>query len=234
MMTRLTSLLALAALVASSAPADAKCAMGHLAPRVLTKQAFAGSGIVVATEQVDYDVEDKGDAMQPTWQLEVGGAKSAPKIDMLAPGLAVYRLPAAGGDASLVAGTKVIAKVTLLRGQPKQLVAPKVKSIVHNKTIGRRSSAFTTVTLDGPPPENMVALVLADAKGKARSFGMVVDAGAVQLDVYAHSRCGVVPNDTIESKIGDTVTLFWVDASGRVSPATAAIKVTGKAPVVNE
>ena len=233
-MIRLTSLLALAAALATSSPADAKCAMGHLRPVVLTTEAFAGSGIVVATEQAEWDEKEQGEAVQPTWQLELGGAKSAPKIDVLAPGLAVYRLPAAGGDASLVDGAKVIAKVALLRGQPKQLFAPKVKSIVHNKTVGRRSSAFTTVTLDGAPPEGMVALVLADAKGKARSFGIVGDGTATQLDVYAHARCGVVPNDTIESKVGDKVTLFWVDGSGRRSPATKAIRIAGKPTVVNE
>jgi hypothetical protein len=43
-----------------------------------------------------------------------------------------------------------------------------------------------------------------------------------------------VPNDTVESKPGDKVTLFWVDAAGRMSPASKAITVTGKPPVTDD
>ena len=228
-MLRPTALLTAFALI-SPGMAEAKCAMSHLRPQVLTTQASAGGGIVVATEQVPYDVKDEGDAVQPTWKLQIGGATSVPKIDVIAPGLAVYRLPAAAGDATLLDGTTVIAKVTTIRTQPVQLVAPKVKGVRHEKTVGRRSSAYTIVALDGAVPAGVVAMVLADTKGKARSFGLV-EAGAKEITVYAHGRCGVVPNDSVESKPGDKVTLFWVDASGRVSPATKAVTVTGKPAV---
>ena len=231
-MLRPTAWLASFALI-SPGLAEAKCAMSHLRPEVLTKEASAGGGIVVATEQVSYDVKDEGDAVQPTWKLSIGGASSAPKIDVIAPGLAVYRLPAAAGDATLLDGTTVIAKVTTVRTQPVQLLAPKVKGVRHEKTIGRRSSAYTIVALAGPVPDGAVAMVLADAKGKARSFG-TVKAGDKEVTVYAHGRCGVVPNDTVESKPGEKVTLFWVDASGRVSPATKAITITGKPQVEND
>lgn len=229
-MLRPTALLTTFALIAPVATADAKCAMSHLRPQVLTTTASAGGGIVVATEQVLYDIKDEGDAVQPTWKLEIGGATSAPKIDVIAPGLAVYRLPAAAGDATLLDGTRVIAKVTTVRTQPVQLLAPKVKGVRHEKTLGRRSSAYTFVALGEAVPEGVVAMVLADTKGKARSFGLA-KAGAKEITVYAHPRCGVVPNDTVESAPGDKVTLFWVDASGRVSPATKAITVAGKPPV---
>lgn len=225
-MLRPTALLTAFALI-SPGIAEAKCAMSHLRPQVLTKEASAGGGIVVATEQVPYDVKDEGDAVQPTWKLRMAGATSAPKIDVIAPGLAVYRLPAASGDATLLDGTTVIAKVTTIKTQPVQLLAPRVKGVRHEKTVGRRSSAYTIVALDGSAPEGVVAMVLADGTGKARSFGLVTK-GAKEITVYAHPRCGVVPNDTVESAPGDKVTLFWVDASGRVSPATKAISVTGK------
>ena len=229
-MLRPTALLTTLALIAPAAPAHAKCAMSHLRPQVLTKEASAGGGIVVATEQVPYDVKDEGDAVQPTWKLQIGGATSAPKIDVIAPGLAVYRLPPAAGDATLLDGTKEIAKVTTMRTQPVQLLAPKVKGVRHEKTVGRRSSAYTIVALDGAVPEGVVAMVLADGKGKARSFGLV-SAGEKEITVYAHPRCGVVPNDTVESKPGDKVKLFWVDATGRTSPVSRAVTVTGKPPV---
>lgn len=224
-MVRLASLFAVLAL--ASSPVDAKCAMSHLRPKVITTQGIiAGGGILVATEQVPYSVKDEGDAQQPTWQLEANGSKTAPTMDTLAPGLVVYRVTTAG-DASLVDGAKVIAKVTASKGNPAPLAAPKVKSIRHDKFVGRRASAYTRVTLDGAPPAGAVALVLTDAKGTARSFGLVEGVGP-EVTVYEHSRCGVVPNNTVESRIGDKVKVFWVDQSGRVSPASKTTRVTGK------
>jgi hypothetical protein len=224
-MVRLASWFALASLLASSAPASAKCAMSHLRPTVITSgPVVEGGGILVATEQVSYDVTDRGDAIQPAWRF--AGSQSAPKIDTLAPGLAVYRLPAKTGTVKLVAGKTTIATATMTTAKPAVLEAPKVKTIRHDASLGRRASAYTRVTLDGAVPPGMVALVLADAKGTPRSFGLV-DLTTTEITVYAHSRCGVVPNNTIESSIGDKVTLMWVDGSGRLSPASKVLTVTG-------
>ncbi len=224
-MVRLASLFAVLAL--ASSPVDAKCAMSHLRPKVVTTGAIiAGGGFLVATEQVSYDVTDEGDATQPTWKLLAGGATTAPTLTTLAPGLVVYGVPMAG-DVSLVVGTTVLAKLTSTKGNPARLAAPSVKRIRHDKTVGRRSSAYTRVTLAAAPPAGATALVLTDAKGTARSFGLVEGTGT-EVTVYAHSRCGVVPNTTIESAIGDKVKVFWVDHSGRVSPASKTITVTGK------
>lgn len=212
--------------------ASAKCAMGHLAPKVMTTAPIpAGGGIVVATLDVPYSEADEGDAVQPSWQLDVGDAKSAPKIDTLAPGLAVYRVPAGTGTIKLLDGTKVRATATFAKGDaPAALAAPKLEAVRHDRTYGRRASAFTTVTLDGAPPAGAVALVLADAKGKPRSYGLVEGTGT-ELRVYAQSRCSVLPNGTIESKMGDKVTLFWVDQSGRKSAPSKVIEITGKTEI---
>ncbi len=225
-MLRLAPWFALVALISSSAPASAKCAMSHLRPKVITTgPVVAGGGILVATEEVSYDQADRGDAIQPTWRF--AGTKSAPKIDILAPGLAVYRLPAATSTIKLVAGTTTIATATTSTDKPSALAAPNVKTVRHDRTSGRRASAYTRVTLDGAIPAGMVALVLADAKGTPRSFGLI-DSTTQEIAVYSHRRCGTVPNNTIESSIGDKVTLMWVDQSGRVSPASKVITVTGK------
>ncbi len=224
----LVALVSLVSLATTAAPVAAKCAMSHLRPEVLSTEELApGGGIVVATEQASYDEKDEGDAVQPSWQLEIGGTRSAPKIDTLAPGLAVYRVPAGATAATLFDGKTVRGKITIGTTKPLALIAPKVKGIRHDKSLGRRASAYTTVTLDGAPPAGMVALVLADAKGTARSFGVVVDASATEIRVYAHGRCGVVPNNTVESKIGDKVKLFWVDRSGRKSPVSKIVSITG-------
>ncbi|CAN5922569.1 hypothetical protein BH11MYX3_BH11MYX3_08710 [soil metagenome] len=229
-MVRIASWFTLASLLASSAPASAKCAMSHLRPKVITTAPVAsGGGILVATEQVSYDVSDRGDATQPTWRF--AGTQTAPTIDIIAPGLAVYRLPAGARSVKLVAGKTTIATAATSTAKPATLAAPKVRSIRHDQSLGRRASAFTRVTLDGAVPAGMVALVLADAKGTPRSFGLIErDPAATEITVYAHSRCGVVPNNTIESSIGDKVTLMWVDQSGRVSPASKVVTVTGAKP----
>jgi hypothetical protein len=212
--------------VLASSPADAKCAMSHLRPTVVTTGGIiAGGGFLVATVQAPYDVKDEGEAAQPTWQVEAGGTKFLPTIDTLAPGLVVYRVPMAG-DAVLLDGATVVAKLTATKGNPAPLAAPKVKAIRHDKRLGRRASAYTKVTLDGAPPAGAVALVLTDAKGTARSYGLVES--DTEITVYAHARCGVVPNNTIESKSGDKVKVFWVDQSGRVSAPSKAITITGK------
>ncbi len=229
-MVRLASWFALVTLLSSSAPVAAKCAMSHLRPKpITTGPVVAGGGIVVATEEVSYDVADQGDAIQPTWQFAIGGTKSKPKIELLAPGLVVYRLPTTTASASvkLVAGKTTFATATLSNAKPTALAAPKVTAVRHDRTLGRGSSAYTRVTLDGAPPAGMVALVLADAKGTPRSFGLIADASN-EITVYAHSRCGVVPNNTVESSVGDKVTLVWVDQSGRMSPASKILTVTGK------
>lgn len=232
-MIRLASLAALAALVVQLTPAEAKCAMSHLRPEVVSKGAVAADGgIVVATEQARYDEPEEGDATETKWQLEVGGKTSAPKIDVIAPGLAIYRLPAGARSAKLVdAKSKVRAAVT---GGAKldTLPAPRIKSVRHEKNLGRRSSAFTRVVLDSGSPAGAVALVIADPKGKPMSFGLL-DAKAEpgsEVTVFSHSRCGVVPNGTIEPNLGDKVTVFWVDSAGRVSPPSKVAVVGGTKP----
>lgn len=158
--------------------------------------------------------------------VAVRGTQSAPSIDTLAPGLAVYRLPPRATSVKLVAGKTTIATATTSKAKPADLSAPRVTTVRHERTLGRRPSAYTRVMLDGGVPAGMAALVLADAKGKARSFGLV-DPTSNEITVYAHSRCGTVANNTVESSVGDKVTLRWVDQSGRLSPPSKVIRVTG-------
>lgn len=225
MLHRSTLLAAVTALglAASTQPAAAKCARSTLQATVLTQAPIApGGGILIAAEsspdQASPEIEHG--AVQPTWKLKTGGSSSAPKIDELAPGLAVYRLPAAATKAELLADRRVVAKVTVSRTPVAELAAPKVKTIVHERhAMGRRVSVRTTVTLDGAAPADAVALVLTDAHGTARSFGRVTP-GALTVEVYAHGGCDVLPDGMIESTGSDQVAVFWVDQSGRRSPAT--------------
>ena len=109
MHTRLALLLG-SLVLATSLDAGAKCAMVSLAPKPLTPTATAiatGGGILVGlTYEGQGRNEDKVE--QPTWRIKQGGKLSEPKINVLAPGLAVYEIT---GDGALVdaKGTSLVA-----------------------------------------------------------------------------------------------------------------------------
>lgn len=226
-MVRLTALIALASLAAASTPVAARCARMNQQPVVFTAETVvtADGGIVVGTREVQWDQKDKGEAVQKSWRLRAGGRVLTPSIDVIAPGLAVYRLPAKLAAAVLVDGKKVVAKVKLA-DKLATIDAPKVVSIVHTQRMGRRSSVDVVVNLDGTAPPGVVALVLVDATGKARSWGEAMY-HEERIPVFNQSSCGVLPNGTVASVPGDEVTLFWVDMAGRVSPPSKPVVITG-------
>jgi hypothetical protein len=147
--------------------------------------------------------------------------KKAPTKVTLAPGLAVYQLarPAELVDAKgkRVASIKAVAKRD-------KLAAPKIKTITYEKTLSRRSVTRVVVELEAAPT-GVVALVLADAKGTARSWG-AVSGGTVEA--FLSRDCLTLPNGTVETKAGEQVTLWFVDDAGRVSASTGAMAVAGK------
>ena len=215
----------LVALALPTGRADAKCAPSSLRPTVATPagtQIPKTGGIVVLAEKFFDDGKvAKGDVTK-RWKPRSG----ATKIEVLAPGLVVYR-----SALELVDGKQTVAKFAAAATEPAVLDAPKVKAIVATKTSrGRKSSTEVEVTLDGAVPAGAVAIVAVDAKGKPMSFGRVEPNG--KLYVYAQHRCEVLPDGTVEPKYGDTVTVFWVDAIGRPSPASKPIKLGGAAHAV--
>lgn len=230
-MVRLTALLALASLVVGSTPAAAKCAMQHQQPKVLTASVAApvdGGGIVVGTQSVPYDLPEQGEALQKSWGFLTGRDISQPVTTVLAPGLVVYsaqRNTRSTGE--LNDGTKVIAKLTQTNDKVAKLAAPRLVAI-HQPTFGeKRYRPTTTVTLDGTVPADAVAIVLFDAKHKARSWREVT-AGDSEVAAFARGRCEVVPNGTVESRIGDKVSVAWVDKYGRLSPKSKLVVITGR------
>jgi hypothetical protein len=75
--------------------------------------------------------------------------------------------------------------------------------------------------------------VIADAKGKARSWRRV-KAGEASVLGYSLTRCRVLANGTVESKPGDKITAFWVDASGRPSKHSRPIAIAGAKASVDD
>lgn len=211
-------------LLFAPAVADADCAMIGLVPKVLSAAdvaLVADGGIVVGAVPEDRAPLESGDiAMQTDWKFVVPKGTITPAIESLAPGLAVYKTSA--DTVELVNGKgESLAKAT--RGaKTDKLAAPKVKAIRYDAPISRRSVVKIEVTLDGTVPPGAIALVLADAKGKARSW---TKAEGTVLTPYYQRDCLTLPNGTEPSKKGDRVTLFWVDESGRKSAFTKPMTI---------
>lgn len=223
----------LAALVAPRIAA-ADCASVGLVTTVATPANAtlpADGGVVVIATYDRHGSFAAGDrAVHPEWRLRDGAARVAPTIDAVAPGLAVYRLGARAGKPGPIEleddHHAVVATVAHAEGKRAALAAPVVKALVYRAQLSRHGGTTVTATLDRPPPADAYALVIADAKGGGRSWTPVVP-GALDQTPYAHEGCAALPNGTVGSVPGDKVVLFWVDAGGRRSAASAPIAVTG-------
>ncbi len=227
---QITAAVFLSAIALMPRSVDAKCAMQHQQPKVLTPAVAVpvdGGGIVVGTQSVSYDLPDRGEALQPTWGFLTGRDLMQPVITVLAPGLVVYRVqPNTRTTGELTDGTAVIAKLTFGKDKVARLPAPRVKAIRQSAAGDRRWSPTTSVTLDGTVPADAVAIVLFDAKRKARSWREVT-AGASEVEAFARGRCEVVPNGTVESRVGDKVSVAWVDRYGRLSATSKLVTIQG-------
>lgn len=223
----------IAALVLALSPdlAAADCAAMPLGAQVVTKPGAeipVDGGILVATTyQADVKGQTVEDPVRPGWRLR-GKKPLAPKIELLAPGLAVYRVAFEGTAARELEdeNQKVVATVKPSTAKLATVPAPKVKSLVFKQTLSRHSWQAATASLAEDPPTGAVALVLVDAKGKAFSWGDV-QAGREQTP-YSHSDCAMLPNGTRAPTGDEKVTMFWVMADGRRSPASKPVKVSAK------
>lgn len=221
-------LVALCWLLSSSVHAD--CAVMGLAPKVVSAPDTitpADGGVVVAAVSEERGSLDPGDpAVQSSWRMRIGADLIKPPIDMIAPGLAVYRIAAANTfKVELVDGKQqVLASVRTKRSSGDPTPAPKIKRAWFVERHSRHGGAAVTVELEDAPA-GMIALVLADDKGKPRSWTL---AGGTVLSPYAQADCAPLPNGTVPSKAGDKITLFWVDAMGRASLASKPITVAAK------
>jgi hypothetical protein len=220
---------ALLASLATPAAARAECAVAGLVPAVLSRTTTElpdDGGIVVGAFSQGGNLPSGEVAVQPSWRLAVGKTQITPKVDVIAPGLAVYRGLGRAGDVALVDGKgKELAKVRATSGKRPALAAPAVKTLSFEQTQHRRSSTKIAAAFDEIPP-SAVALVIADEKGKPRSWGATSRAGKGTVYPLDIASCAALPNGTEMTKAGDKVTLFWVDDAGRVSPATRPIVVT--------
>jgi hypothetical protein len=233
----MTRYLALAALIAvptfTPSAAAGDCAAMGLSTTVVTKPGatIAGDGgiLVAATYEARGSLDPGDRAVHPEWRVRAGKTLVAPQIDVLAPGLAVYRVEITSQTTPVELENDkhvVVASVVGSKAKLEVFPAPKLTKLEYHATISRHSSTRIEATLAGDAPKGAYALVIADAKGTPRSWGLVAS-GRTQL-AYSHSDCGVLPNGTVVSSPGDQVTLFWVDTEGRRSEPTKPIKLAGK------
>ena len=217
-----------ALLTLSPAVARADCALIGVAAAVLSHRGAVlprDGGIVVGGVATPRGELDPGDvAVQRTWRLRIGTRSVSPVIEVLAPGLAVYKLPADAADAELEdASHAVVEKVTTTAEKVDHIPAPRIRRIVFDKQTTRRGeSVHVMIELDGDAPKTAIAIVLADAKGRPRSW-RVVDGGS--LYAYSQGECQTLANGTIPSNPGDRVTVFWVDEAGRRSAASRSFVI---------
>ena len=221
-MLRFAAVAALVVFAPSFAAAD--CALMGLAPKVLTVDGTAipqTGGILVAAVPLDGGALDPGDAAIPKdWRFR--GVKTKPTTVSLAPGLAVYRLPAT--DAVELEDAKgVVAKVKGTTDKRERPAPPKVVSVKYQTRMGRRSMTTVDVVLDGAPPAGVVAMILADAKGTPRSWGLVT---GTTVAAFMSRDCLSLPNGTVGSKKGDRVVVYFVDDTGQKSDASKPLTIT--------
>jgi hypothetical protein len=229
-LSRLTHIVPILVAATAMTAAAAPCPRYGLEPVVLTADAAKvtpDGGMVVGVEPKAGGEDVTGEiAVQPAWRFSIAGKPVKPKVDVIAPGLAVYRPPASSTAIVLENGKGTRVGQATVAAVPDTLPAPRVRTVVVTTTRGvKHPSTRVEVDLDGNPPATALALVLVGADGRAIMWG--TPAGTSQVVVYdTHGGCTTFPNGTTLPSGGDRVTAFWVDTAGRRSPATPKLIVT--------
>jgi hypothetical protein len=212
--------------LATSIDAGAKCAMVEIAAKPIAPANTAiapGGGILVG---LTYDGRNRGDrnVEQPTWRIKQGGKSSEPKIKVLAPGLAVYEIT---GDGALL-DAKGKTLVAVKGGKPlPALVTPTLKAAVSTTDDGENarwgSSSMLQIETGADAPAGVIGLIVYQA-GKPMNWVVFEKAGARVATFRSGGHCSNDLPGTSVPLTGD-LTVAWFDASGRVSPPSAALAV---------
>jgi hypothetical protein len=225
----------LVAVIAPSTPAGAgACAvMDPSAMPVTLKDAVIedGGGVIVGIGYTGEKSSGGSEVVtQPGWRFRDGGKLVAPTIDKIAPGLAVYRLPASKTQTYVLENDKHIAIVAVRRSKDRDaavLPAPMPTGAEHATFVSPRDrSESVTLHLIAPAPRGALALVVYGPDGAPRSFGPVAD-NAKDVVVYrSRGRCELAVPGEVATHAGERITVAWLDASGRLSATSRAIEIT--------
>jgi hypothetical protein len=213
---------------------DATCAVASSKAFVLTPPNTViedGGGVLVMA--TGYPVRDRDIAAEPTWAFVAAGKRIKPTIDVLAPGLDLYRLPESSAtEVILESGThaRIVGVRRSVVRDASRLPAPVVQSIdtVEDFTDPRFGSVVTTAHFPTPAPAGAAMLVIykVDDHGvrKPIAFGAVRD-GDREVIVYHSAHCTVQPAGTEQPIPGTRAVVAWIDRSGRTSAPSKAIDV---------
>lgn len=226
-----------------ASPAYPKCARVLLAPQLITHTADpipAGGGVLIGfTETTDGSAEafaGHDPAMNADWTLVVGKRKTRPRVEQLAPGLAVYRPGTLRGTrpTQLVLrdgkGAKVGAFSASARADAASLPPPTVKritatSVAQNKGRWRGTVTTAIAEVDQIPDRAAALIVYRQDAGNttALTWARVAVGSTPTIEVYASpGKCGSEPDGLTAPAPGETVVLAWVDQFGRRSPLSTA------------
>jgi hypothetical protein len=237
--------LAAIAAVAIASPAVAMpCPVSGLEAKVMTPADAViedGGGIIVrAVTGANYDPKSH-DVLHPaSWRLVDGrardaiGARASERaggliVEVVAPGLAVYRVPAGSGAVSLVDGDRTLVTVQRSPDRDASLLPAPMPVWIgwsQDRHAFRGMRAVRIFArLIGPAPRGAVAMVAFGADGKARSWGDV-SANATDVVVFASpGPCQFPAEGVVESRPGEQITVAWLDASGRLSARSAPVEI---------
>jgi hypothetical protein len=198
-----------------------------------------GGGVLVTLMPGGYGGDPKAQGLeQKGWRFKAADGKlHAPaKIETLAPGLAVYQLPAEG-DQLVDDKGKALVAVKRSTAEVPALAAPAIKAITHITTThqsmhGGYQSRKMTVKLASPPPADAKGIILYNGATAVSWTHLIPDAMKdTEFTVYVGGgRCSIqIPGQT-DVAVGGRATIAWVDASGRVSPKSKELVVVKGKP----
>lgn len=215
--------LVLALTLSLAADAHAKCARVEIVVKPITPANTPiayGGGIVVGLTYGRERGDDKVE--QPTWRIKQGGKLTAPRIKILAPGLATYEIAGEGTlvDAkgkSLVAvknGTKLL-----------DLAVPVLKSAVgtYDDGVNEKWGASSMLQLEvADVPANTIGLIVHQ-NDKAIHWA-TFEGKSHTLTFRAGGHCSNdLPGTSVPTR--GVITVSYFDSSGRVSPVSKALAI---------
>lgn len=209
----------------STAAAAEPCPLYELTPEVVRPNAEVVSDGGLVVMEIARMSDDKLDKDVSKWRTRAG--KLGPlELAAVAPGLSIAKPPKGATTFTIESSGKVKGKAKVLTKAPELLPAPSIAAIKSGSSTGKHVTRFVNVELATPAPKGAIAMVVVDAKGTALSWGLTGD-DATRVTVYS-TQSGCVtrfPNGTQIAQPGDKITALWIDATGRKSPASAAVVV---------
>jgi hypothetical protein len=189
-------------------------------------------------QSTDWDKQSpSGDpAYRDDWRFLVKKKKVKPRVEQLAPGLAVLRPGKITGKKVVKVGLRDAEGNTIGTFKARKKVskfraaAPGVTALKLTVSSGYRwgDEITATVELDAPPPADAVALVLYLGEGDsavAISWANVKGSTATSFTIFqSHNHCGGNAPGMRAPKAADLVTFAWIDPFGRKSPRSATVK----------